>query len=81
MNILRNSALINIFFCFFSSTCCTRALAHDERSSLVEHCKNGGFLLVNNDGDQNCFCHGTGFYGTDCNIPCPPSYPTECIQI
>ena len=74
MNILQNYALINIIFLMlFSNTCCTRV--------LVEHCKNGGFLLVNHDGDQHCFCHGTGFYGTYCNIPCPPSSPTECIQI
>lgn len=60
-----------IFAIIFSSTC----------FALVEHCDNEGFIIENSDGIQNCFCHGTGFYGTHCNIPCPSSYPVECIQV
>ena len=55
-------------------------------SQLLEHCQNGGFIVVNSDGNNECFCHGTGFYGPTCNITCPScfnhsSYPVECISI
>ena len=72
MDILGNYVLKNIIFSMlFYSTYCV----------LVEQCDNGGFIIENSDGIQNCFCHGTGFYGTHCNIPCPSSYPVECIQV
>lgn len=55
-------------------------------SQLVEHCQNGGFIVVNSEGNNECFFHGTGFYGLTCNITCPTyfnysSYPIECINI
>jgi hypothetical protein len=53
-------------------------LAHTQ---IVEHCENGGFIVVNGEGNHECFCHGTGFYGSYCNISCPPSFPVECINI
>ena len=66
-------------------------------NSQIEICQNGG-TLVNRGRDvvngsfidrvisHECFCHGTGFYGEICNIPCPnyfnnSSYPIECISI
>ncbi len=55
-------------------------------SQIVEHCQNGGFIVVNSEGNNECFCHGTGFYDLTCNTTCPPyfnhsSYPIECISI
>ena len=88
MDILRNYVLKNMLGCasrciifsmlFYSTYCMLVEQAQRERS---ERCDNGGFIIENGDGIQNCFCHGTGFYGTHCNIPCPSSYPVECIQV
>ena len=66
-------------------------------SQLFEHCQNGGFSVIRGRDNVNgafidrvksheCFCHGTGFYGSLCDIPCPTyfnhsSYPVECINI
>ncbi len=83
------------FLMLLSSICFTTSWARSTSTygtqSIVEHCENGGFLLVDHNGYQNCFCHGTGFYGAYCDVPCPPSYtfmrhltqryPTECILI
>ena len=50
-------------------------------TGAAEYCDNGGFITVDIKGIQNCFCHGAGFYGPHCNIPCPLSFPSECIII
>ena len=50
-------------------------------SQIVKHCQNGGFIVVNSEGNNECFCHGTEFYGLACDIPCPLAYPVECIMV
>jgi hypothetical protein len=57
--------------------------ANSQNSQLVKHCENGGFIVnrgrnigndifINREINNECFCHGTGFYGPTCNINCPP---------
>lgn len=80
MDTIQNCTFKNIFFVLLFATTCY-ALVEQAQRERSERCDNGGFIIENSDGIQNCFCHGTGFYGIHCNIPCPSSYPVECIQV
>ena len=54
------------------------------KNIYINRCKNNGMLLIKKSGNT-CHCHGTGFYGANCEIPCLPrsknmyNYPIECI--